>query len=379
MILGSILLAAGLVGAHGEESLLQYAVRAPAAQEVSQADEGKKFPNDSLLTLTNRLEAVWDELEGSISQKTVSASVSGVSMTSDSGETAEALLTAVDSGYFALYPKLLLAGRLIYPEEAAYGERVIVLDEDLAIRLFMLSDPTDRYVTLAGEEYRVIGVVRHMRSVGEMDAYGAYVPLQRIQKANIDMDMLTVTVRPIAQSGALAAFTSAMQNWQSGGSVYDLDQEAMRAGMLSRLILCGAALYLIRELIRLLNRTAARRIADFRERLRLEYARTLLGGFSGHMLILMAGYLAALGALAGLTVFALQPVYVFPEWIPAVLVEWEDIQTTFWNLTAAAAKPVRCMTQEMLRIEFWARIARWGLILLLFGAAVGRLPKTARD
>ena len=372
LMLGLILLAAGLIGAHGEDDLIQYTVRAPGVQAVSQQDERKEYPNDPLTEMTDKLDTAWQALEGSITDRAVEAGASAVSLSSDKGNTVEAALHAVDGDYFALYPNLLLYGRLLYPEEIERGDRVIVLDEDLAIKLFMISDPTGRSVKLAGEEYRVIGVVRHTRSVGEADLFGAYVPLQQIRKENIEMDMLTVTVRPVPQSGALAAFTSAMENWERGGSTYDLSKEAMRAGMLSRLVLCAAALYLILAALRKLNGLTGDRFSEFRNRLRLEYARVLLPAFVWDSALLLIGYAALIGGLAGLTLLALQPVYTFPEWIPAVLVEWEDIKAAFWNLATEAARPVKCLTPEMIRIEFWARIARWGLIWALFGGCVWR-------
>ena len=375
LILGLMMLLAGLVGAHMEENIIQYAVRAPQATAAAEEDEGKKQPNDPLLEMIDGLETVWEEMEGSFTQKTAYAFASGVSLTAGQDGAAEAGLYAVDEGYFSFDQKFLLYGRFIYPEEFQRGERVIVLDEDLAIKLFMVSDPTDRMVTLNGHEYRIVGVTRHRRTVGENDLFGAYVPLESVRGEEISMDMLTASIRPISQSGALSAFSAAAERWVPGGCVYDLEKEAMRAGMLSRMVLCMTALYLLLAVLKkLTNRTAAR-ISSFRSDMRLEYARVLAPGLTRDLLLLAAGFALTIGALGGLTWFFLQPVYVFPEWIPPVLVEWEDISATFWNLTTEAAKPVRCLTQEMIRIEFWSRIARWGLVAALFGWAVGQKRK----
>ena len=369
LVLGLVMLIAGLIGAHMEENMIQYAVRAPQAVAVSGKEEEKKQPNDPLLEAVSGLETVWEEMEGSFTEKTAYATASGVSFTVEQGETAEAALYAVDDAYFSVQRKLLLYGRFIYPEEFRRGDRVIVLDEDLAIKLFMISDPTGRTVMLNGQEYRIVGVARHRRTVGEMDLFGAYIPLESVRKEELDMDMLTAEIRPVAQSGALSAFSAAAERWMEGGCVYDLEKEAMRAGMPARFALCAVALYLLMAALRRLAGLTMARISAFRRDMQLEYARVLAPGLIRDLVILAAGFALTIGALGGLTWFSLQPVYVFPEWIPAVLVEWEDISSTFWNLTTEAAKPIRCLTIEMIRIEFWTRIARWGMMALLFGWA----------
>ena len=351
------------------ESVIQYAVRAPQVMTVSGEDEGKKQPNDPLMDKIAGLDSVWEEMEGSFSEKTAHAYASGISLTAGQDGSAEAALHAVDDSYFSFSRKLLLYGRFIYPEEFRRGDRVIVLDEDLAIKLFMISDPTGRMVTLNGHEYRIVGITKHRRTVGESDLFGAYVPLESVRRKAVDLDMMIAEIRPIAQSGALSAFSAAADRWSPGGCIYDLDKEAMRAGMLSRMVLCMTALYLLLAALRKVSGRTITRIAAFRSELRLEYARVLAPKLTRDLMMLTAGFVLTVGALGGLVWFALQPVYVFPEWIPAVLVEWEDIKTTFWNLTTEAAKPIRCLTQEMIRIEFWARITRWGLMAALFGWA----------
>lgn len=373
IVLGMLMLLAGLIGAHGEQALIQYAVRAP--QSVEADKEKSTLPNDELIKLVGDLDAVWGELEGSMSQKAVSASKFDVSIVPEKGENAQATLHAVDNGYFATYQKLLRYGRLIYPEEFLRGDKVIVLDEDLAVKLFMLSDPTGLNVQIGETAYRVIGVIRHTRSVGEAEPFGAYVPLNAVRDEKIDMDMLTVTIRPVRNSGALSAFSLATEKWRSGGSVYDLNKEAMRSSLLARFALCATGMYLMAAAMRRCVRAALIAILRLKEDLRIEYARVLMPGFLRALLPGVLGFLAALAGMACCIALAIEPVYTFPEWVPAVLVEWNDIIATFWNLTAESAMPIRCMTPEFIRIEFWARIARWGLGVLLFGCVIFALNR----
>ena len=69
-------------------------------------------------------------------------------------------------------------------------------------------------------------------------------------------------------------------------------------------------------------------------------------------------------------VFSVQPLYVFPEWVPENIVEWSSIAKVFWNLTASAAEPVRVGTRELRVIEFGGGLLRWGTVLALLGMAM---------
>ena len=91
----------------------------------------------------------------------------------------------------------------------------------------------------------------------------------------------------------------------------------------------------------------------------------------------LLGYAALVGLTYLLMVFSAQPLYVFTEWVPENPVAWSAITKVFWNLTTAAGKLVRVGSRELRAVEFWGGLARWGVLLLLLGAALRPRRKPA--
>ena len=82
---------------------------------------------------------------------------------------------------------------------------------------------------------------------------------------------------------------------------------------------------------------------------------------------------ACAAALAWLFTRLVEPVYTFPEWVPAVLVEPKDIQTAFWNVWQTSATVVEYRTPELLRLRFLREVMAWscGACALLIGSLTG--------
>ncbi|MGJ4850041.1 ABC transporter permease [Bacillota bacterium Meth-B3] len=370
--------------------LLQYAVAAPApeaAQDAKGADpeqdaEGRPtgddpapMRSDALKRLAEDANERLTELSANLTAFTICAERAGVALSSDDEGSASARLVAAGERYFDVYPKYLLSGRLPDPDELKYGDPVVVLDVDLAIKLFSISEPIDRVVTIDAHAYRVAGVVRHQRSPGEHDPYSAYIPLASAAKRGIALDSCVVGALPIPRSGAGSAFSAAMNEAAPGGDCYDLSKEALRARALPRLVLIALALWLVMLGFRAVSRFALNRLRGFGARLRREYLRDMLGGALLTVLTALAGYALLLGACWALAAYAAELLYTFPEWVPAVLVEWADIRTTFWSLVARASKPVQRVTIELKRIQFYAILMRWGMVAALAGGLMGTLSR----
>lgn len=364
LALGALLLGLGILKLYLAPDLLQYLLAAP---QVTPAQGEQSAHYQALGDQADALEKAMADLSGNLSSWTVAGESYDAGLVGDTGGSAQARLVAAGKRYFEVYPKYLLAGRLPSPEELTYGERVIVLDEDLALKLFQVSEPLNRLVTWGENQYRVIGIARHSRSVGESALYSAYIPLRQVVKDAVQLDALTASAAPIPRTGAPSAFEQAVTEVQAGGDFYEVDKEALRGRMLPRLclvcLLACALVYLLKRALAF----GVQRAGAFRARLRLEYARDMLPWLAGGIALSLLGAAAALGAIYLLAQYAVEPVYRFPEWVPPVLVEWEDIQSTFWNLAGAAAKPIRRVSQEVSQVRFWSTIARWGLVSLGLG------------
>ena len=181
----------------------------------------------------------------------------------------------------------------------------------------------------------------------------------------------------LPHSGASRTFEDAAGNWQAGGTFIDTDKEAMRGSIIARVLAVALGMYLILYLLRRLNGCTGGFAKGIRLRLKTEYFRSMLPSILPRAGLLALGYAALLAAAYGILTLAIEPMYVFTEWIPDVLVELSSITERFWQLTSAAAKPVFIRTKEYAEIRFWAGLLRWGAVATLTGALVMAL--SARD
>ena len=89
---------------------------------------------------------------------------------------------------------------------------------------------------------------------------------------------------------------------------------------------------------------------------------------------MLLGYAALAGAAFALAKFSIDPLYVFTEWVPEVLVELSSIAKRFWSLNDANAAAVRYVSRSCCVLETGRALLRWGLLALLLGAWMNGLP-----
>ena len=87
---------------------------------------------------------------------------------------------------------------------------------------------------------------------------------------------------------------------------------------------------------------------------------------------------ALAGAAFALAKFSIDPLYVFTEWVPEVLVELSSIAKRFWSLNDANAAAVRYVSWSFCVLETGRALLRWGLLALLLGAWMNGLPFFSR-
>lgn len=182
----------------------------------------------------------------------------------------------------------------------------------------------------------------------------------------VQMDVVTLSGVPIPATGATTFFTEAAGNWRSGGDFYDLSKEEMRAGMIVRLLVVLFAMAVLLFLLKRLLRRVGAGVREWRARLKVEYFRSMEGGrWFGSTALWLLGLAAILGAAFALLSLLIEPLYVFTEWVPEVIVEWSSLEARFWELTTAMAKPVKVQTAEYARVCFFGTLLRWGVISAL--------------
>ena len=185
---------------------------------------------------------------------------------------------------------------------------------------------------------------------------------------------MTLSTAGKASASLWPQFESGARETFGAGQALFSSKERMRGTILLRAALILLGIHFFSRLIRRVKTWTGVWILDIREKLKTRYPRQMMGtllGRSAGALLLAAGTIAAGAAL---TVWAVQPMLVFPEWVPEVLVEPEAIARRFWELTAAAASPLRFTTPETAEIRLWGGVLRWGIVLTLLGFLLDRTP-----
>ncbi len=350
---------------------LQYLIPAPQmepndqqqnqqqGQEEGQEDTPAAKPNQAALTLWESLKTAAENWSGIMETYTMTGILEKASFTADTEETKQARLTALNENAYKLAPQYLHFGRLLYPEELKKGADVILLDEQLALALFKIAQPIGRSVTVSGVKFTVVGILRHTKTVGDSEDYGAYVPLAYLWDKEVQLQALQVTARPISGAGARSTFATAMESWKTGGTLIDLGKEAMGAMLPVRVLLFFAGAAVFFRLLSIWNGQFKRFFADYRQRLSRQYAVKLMPRLTIGILALSVGYGGLTLFISWLITYLVEPVYTFTEWIPAILVEWKDIQTAFWRVWQSASRLQELRSTELSRIRFHGILVAW--------------------
>ena len=361
LVVGAVMMLISLGNLLAARELLQYAVvpRGEMDAAVSQLLTVKREVADTLADCTSALAV------GGVTEK-ASVSAGSVNQT--------CAVYAVGEGWFEADPVFLTAGRRLTETELKLGDKVAMVDEQLAFQLFGSELPEDAKATIDGVEYAVVGAYRHRRSVGEAAQYSAYVPLLSANQ-NARDELLFIAV-PVANTGARTMFESTMRaNWEQDGCFISIGKEALRQRMIVRMLLLVFGLSVIFRLMRRMNGAAARSWTRFQERLRWNYFKTAAPSLMAFLGICMIGYGALLALLYALAAFSIQPLYTFTEWVPENVVEWSSLKAVFWSLAGDSAKLVRVGTRELRIVEFWGKILRWGTLGALYGALLLRIRR----
>jgi len=371
MALGAVMALWAMVMLCLTPNVLQYTILAPEAGE-----------NNATINATlDKAQEVWEAQHAVYDRMAIGGANGRIKLSTDTGY-AEVNLIAMGEGWLEVYPRIVKSGRRISELELQHGTAVIMLDEELVVRLFGSALPDAVTVKLNDAEFRVVGAVRHGgsvfggRGVGDAVAFDVYIPLKAAVTSGIALDTLTLSAKPKGGSGWGNTFLTGVKQWTDKGTLIDLGKEAMRRTILPRLLLLIVGLYALYGLfIRLTDRVIGW-FEGYRQALKQHYFREMIPRLVGLVALTLACYGVLVGVTWLLLSYSVQPVYTFTEWVPENFVEWSSITKVFWSLIASSAGLVRIGTRELRIVEFWGGLLRWGIILALLGAAL--LPKARR-
>lgn len=369
VLLGAALLLFAGTAARGLKPLMQYVFLSPKPVE-EERDEEKITTNRPLTEVVNRFLALREELSEISSASALSAEAPGTSFINGEKLKQDGTLLAVSEAYFRVYPQLLVAGRLPDEEELKWGERVAVLSEQLAYKLYRTLDPVGQTLSIGGVNYRIIGVVRQQSRIGRRDQNYGYIPLTQAARGETAFETATASILPLQGAGAGSAFAELIKGLGTG-DVIDVMKERMRALLPLRLLLCAAGGLLIGWALRAWSLRTRRSVEGIRYRLQSEYLARLWPRAVILTLQCLAGYLVILVAAFCVLTYFIEPVYTFAEWIPKILVERTEIAKTFWALQEAAAQTLSFRSPELLYARFIASVTLAGCGCVLLGGLYG--------
>ena len=347
---------------------LEYILPAPAATQ-----EGGE-----LNALYEEAQKQMASIADSITAGAVGARAQGVNLSAEA-QSAEATVYAVGSGYFDVTHETLLDGRLISEADVKRAENVIVIDESTALSFFAGVEPVGQTVTVDGLDYEVAGVMKANRRLGETDEHVAYIPITAASANAMAMQTVELIAKTADKTtGSAILMENTLKTWQSGGSFYNYNKLALGAVMPLRWVMLFAGVALLLSLLARLNAAAWGRVCDYADQLKTRYARDMLGGMIGSVLLALLGYAALAGAAFALAKFSIDPLYVFTEWVPEVVVELSSIASRFWSLNNANAAAVRYVSRNYCVLETGRGLLRWGLLALLLGAWMNGFPFFAK-
>lgn len=378
IVLGAALLIYSLAMLYSMEPLAQYI--APAQREPEKTAQTGEEEGDTQTTAESPLaeqQKLWEQRRGELGEnaRTGMAAVAYGFSVSGGGQFETATLICAGQGWFDAHPRFLVDGCLFSGADYENGAHKAVLDEELAFQLFPTTDACGSRVQLDDVWYDVIGVVRRADSAGDTDDYRIYIPLNTAVGEGMQTDYVQIDCRT-ELSGAKRALQSVAGEVLGDGSYYDTSKEVMRVTMIVRVIAIIFVLYFIARLLHAWNRRTVALVNGWMEEVKHRYFKSMLPGVMGFSLLQIAGYCAlALAAWATLRLI-IEPMYVFTEWIPEVIVEWSKLSGRVQELMRDAARVARYQTREYAAIRFYGALTRWGVICSLAGFVLYRVwPK----
>ena len=290
-----------------------------------------------------------------------------LTMRTEDGQSAETTLYAVGKGYFELYHEQLLRGRLISEADIDKGKNVVVLDDGAELELFKGDSALEKTVYIDGIEMQVVGIIDGKRRLGEAGEHLIYVPITSSYKNGIKTDTMEITAMGVDNTSSLVIMENTLRNWCSSGSFYNLFKLKMSATLPARWVIVFLGIKALLALIRRVNSWAAKQVRMFRNELQRCYFLQILGRVIWKIIAALITYCILAMGVFGIAGIAVQPMYVFGEWIPESIVELTSIIDCAWNRSAANSVSIKYASRLSVCLDVAEELIKWGVIVVLLG------------
>lgn len=374
LLLGILLLGAGLIGLTTVPDLMQYAflpsaeqggASLPEADDADLSSAGQSAAEDDLL---EQYDHAMETMSAAFPRLTVHGVISDVMLTNE-GHNQSVFVYAVGPFWDAVYAPRIVKGRPILRLDMENKSGVIVLDEGTAFTLFGIEDPLGKTVEMNGEYLEVVGVAAHGRKIGEPQQNAAWIPLRRYQECS----MAVVSASADSADYYTMFESQAGEYFSREGTMISMTREKTMAMLPLLAVFVILAIWVMKRVFRRIGEYGKIQIAKVRAESRRRYALQLIPYALGHLVLPALLIVLAVAACYGVAVLAIGPLKVFPDSIPDTLGEYTSWVEKFWHLTGQAAKPVTLKTPELAQIQLWSGMIQWGTLLILLRAAKNTL------
>lgn len=308
-------------------------------------------------------------LRESLPVYTIAGRAQNLTVRGEGGQSTETTLYAVGKGYFELYHEHLLRGRLISETDVNKGKNVVVLDDEAELVLFKGDSALEKTVYIDGIEMQVVGIIDGKRRLGEAGEHLVYVPITSLYKNGIKTDTMEITAIGVDNTSSPVIMENTLKNWSSSGSFYNLSKLKMGATLPVRWIIVFLGIKTLLVLAERANRWVAKQIEMFRNELQRCYFLQILGRVIWKMIVALIAYCILAMGMFGIVRIAVQPMYVFGEWIPESIVELTSIVDCIWNQIETKSVSIECASRLSVCLDIAEELIKWGVILVFLGCA----------
>ena len=211
LLVGILLLGAGLIGLTTVPDVLQYAflpssvsntetmLPAETTEDDSSiaAEPAQKKPEVSATPLYDLYKKAAENMGELFPKLTMHGVKAGVNLEVEGVDPQSVYLYSLGPHWNEVYYPNVVKGRILGSIDAEEALEVVVLDEETAFKFFRDVDPIAQLVTYGGKKLEVAGVAPHSKKLGETGDFAAWVPLDQLT----DADLLILSAP--AKSGVL--------------------------------------------------------------------------------------------------------------------------------------------------------------------------------
>lgn len=336
------------------KDLIEYALPYASDAQTENGMEGSPTVFQALPELQNQMQSA---------KLTAALARQDAEISAEDGAYASCTLYGITGDWLEQHGEIWVNGRAFTPEEQAEGKAVALVNQAFARQLWQEdTDAIDRTVMMNGRPCLVVGILQDSFPCdGE-----CYIPMKTVSGLDGRWDVQILS----AENARMNAFRAAAEASLPGGTLYSLQRERVKAGLVLRYT-CVAFLVLVLKdsftWICFQNRCGMQR---WKKKQELRYPGGMIA--PSLLLVLQALLLWALWGMAALLTLrlAVYPAYVFPEVVPSIPIHLSAYVMQLQRASGNMFRLVTIATKSVAEIRACGHLLTGSTWLLLLAAAL---------